>query len=52
MANDTQDWSYGNPLVQQDADEYVKNSGNRMFLFIVTAATISATGLAVLLALI
>ena len=49
MANDAQEWSCGNPLVQQYFNEHAENDGSRTFLLTIVTAVIMAGGFAVIL---
>jgi hypothetical protein len=49
MPNNAQEWSYGNPLVEQDVSEHVENDSNRTFLMIIVTAVIMAIGFSVIL---
>jgi hypothetical protein len=49
MADESHEWTYGNPLVEQDVEEETAPEGNRKFLLVVFAAVVTAIVLAVLL---
>jgi hypothetical protein len=49
MDDRAHEWTYGNPLVQQEIEEETAPEGNRKFLLVVFAAVVAAIVSAVLL---